>query len=265
MRQLVVAVLLVALVGSASSQNASSPEAQHHIGLLHKFSRIGKKHNTDKVTGARILLWRRPIATSLRAAATVIGGAGRLAPLKSKTPNLALHDSARAFSAHSDESRVPRSLCTSSARINRSGTSILTSSEDHHYDYLYDTMLPRYLRQPKVKLLEIGLGCDMHYGEGHSVPGARPRDGISRELSLLLPTEEPLSEEQPSSLHRTPLPPGGVTPQPHPSPPRPRLSVAGVLPGCRARPLDGRVRRHVRPEVGAGPPDGRQGAPRRPG
>lgn len=41
---------------------------------------------------------------------------------------------------------------------------------NHMYDFLYDAVLPRYSRRPSVKLLEIGLGCGMPYGAGHSVP-----------------------------------------------------------------------------------------------
>lgn len=39
----------------------------------------------------------------------------------------------------------------------------------HAYDYAYDKYLPRIHAQKKVKLLEIGLGCDMTYGPGESL------------------------------------------------------------------------------------------------
>jgi len=39
---------------------------------------------------------------------------------------------------------------------------------DHHYESLYDKYLP-LIRTKKVKMLEIGLGCNMVYGPGHSL------------------------------------------------------------------------------------------------
>jgi len=39
----------------------------------------------------------------------------------------------------------------------------------HAYDVAYDKYLPRYRTQPRVKLLEIGLGCNMGYGPGASL------------------------------------------------------------------------------------------------
>ena len=40
----------------------------------------------------------------------------------------------------------------------------------HNYGLLYDSILPLYHSRQRVKFLEIGLGCDMKYGVGHSVP-----------------------------------------------------------------------------------------------
>jgi len=39
----------------------------------------------------------------------------------------------------------------------------------HSYYTLYDKYLPILRAQKKVKMLEIGLGCDMNYGPGHSL------------------------------------------------------------------------------------------------
>lgn len=40
----------------------------------------------------------------------------------------------------------------------------------HRYALIYDDVLPKYRGSERVKLLEIGLGCDMPYGAGHSIP-----------------------------------------------------------------------------------------------
>jgi len=40
----------------------------------------------------------------------------------------------------------------------------------HNYAPAYDAFLPKYFNRPKVKLLEIGLGCGMPYGPGASIP-----------------------------------------------------------------------------------------------
>lgn len=39
----------------------------------------------------------------------------------------------------------------------------------HAYDVAYDKYLPQYLQQGRIKLLEIGLGCNMQYGPGASL------------------------------------------------------------------------------------------------
>ena len=39
----------------------------------------------------------------------------------------------------------------------------------HHYDLLYEDLLAQFRCRP-LKMLEIGLGCDMKYGPGHSLP-----------------------------------------------------------------------------------------------
>jgi hypothetical protein len=46
-----------------------------------------------------------------------------------------------------------------------SGTDKVT---DHHYNYAYQQYLPD-LRHSPVRFVEIGLGCDMHYGPGKSL------------------------------------------------------------------------------------------------
>lgn len=41
---------------------------------------------------------------------------------------------------------------------------------DHHYEIMYGQFLmPYYASNPNMKMLEIGLGCDMYYGPGASV------------------------------------------------------------------------------------------------
>ena len=40
---------------------------------------------------------------------------------------------------------------------------------DHQYGILYDSMLPTFRTFSHVKMMEIGLGCNMTYGPGHSV------------------------------------------------------------------------------------------------
>lgn len=50
------------------------------------------------------------------------------------------------------------------------GTAAQTDKVVHLYGHLYDSELPRVVaRLPSVKMLEIGLGCNMIYGAGHSV------------------------------------------------------------------------------------------------
>lgn len=39
----------------------------------------------------------------------------------------------------------------------------------HAYDWPYEKYLPQYISKGKIKLLEIGLGCDMRYGPGESL------------------------------------------------------------------------------------------------
>jgi len=51
-----------------------------------------------------------------------------------------------------------------------SGSPITDKVTDHSYQLMYGNfLLPYYYRNPTMKMLEIGLGCDMRYGPGASV------------------------------------------------------------------------------------------------
>lgn len=55
--------------------------------------------------------------------------------------------------------------------IARSHKPITDKVDGHHYERAYDRLLPIFLaRGKRVRLLEIGLGCNMGYGPGASVP-----------------------------------------------------------------------------------------------
>ena len=51
-----------------------------------------------------------------------------------------------------------------------SGNPVTDKVTNHAYDIMYGThLLPYYHQHPNMKMLEIGLGCNMHYGPGASV------------------------------------------------------------------------------------------------
>jgi len=51
-----------------------------------------------------------------------------------------------------------------------SGSPVTDKVHGHTYEIMYGThLLPYYHQHPKMKMLEIGLGCDMRYGAGASV------------------------------------------------------------------------------------------------
>jgi hypothetical protein len=68
----------------------------------------------------------------------------------------------------------------------------------HAYDYAYDKYLPQFYAQGKVKLLEIGLGCDMVYGPGESLKlWLEYFKGIDLELHFMEYDEKCAREWQP--------------------------------------------------------------------
>ncbi len=54
------------------------------------------------------------------------------------------------------------------------------------YGLLYDTILPQFRHEPGVRLFEIGLGCGMPYGEGHSAVVWRQYFKASDNFELVL-------------------------------------------------------------------------------
>lgn len=55
------------------------------------------------------------------------------------------------------------------AGSDKASSSKMTSMKPHKYELAYDTLLPRF-RCTATRMAEIGLGCGMPYGAGHSVP-----------------------------------------------------------------------------------------------